>query len=173
MSNLHQGNATKEFGGSLTRAQNNIRSVNSMNMLKKQTYKPVSKKRLGTPIKFKSQTILDIDEEEDELIQNLTKEIEELRAKRMSHDLYKKNLVDDDDSDEFETAIFELEATFSMPDLKTLQFIVDMIYGNRYDKVILQCLKNRRTAEEAFSYGAIGDQVEALKAAYLAEEKKA
>ena len=60
-----------------------------------------------------------------------------------------------------------------MPDLKTLQFIVDMIYGNRYDKVILQCLKNRRTAEEAFSYGAIGDQVEALKAAYLAEEKKA
>ena len=60
-----------------------------------------------------------------------------------------------------------------MPDLKTLQFIVDMIYGNRYDKVILQCLKNRKTAEEAFSYGGIGEQVEALKAAYLAEEKKA
>ena len=68
MSNLHQGNSTKEFGGSLTRAQTNIRSINSMNMLKKQTYKPVSKKRLGTPIKFKPQTILDIDEEEDELI---------------------------------------------------------------------------------------------------------
>ena len=60
-----------------------------------------------------------------------------------------------------------------MPDLKTLQFIVDMIYGNRYDKVILVCLKNRRTAEETFSYGGIGEQVEALKAAYLAEEKKA
>ena len=37
---------------------------------------------------------------------NLTKEIEELRAKRLSHDLYKKNSIEDDDEDEFETAIF-------------------------------------------------------------------
>lgn len=41
------------------------------------------------------------------MIRNLTKEIEELRAKRLSHDLYKKNPLDDgDDSEDFETAIF-------------------------------------------------------------------
>lgn len=38
------------------------------------------------------------------MIQNLTREIEELRAKRLSHDFYKR--VDDDDDDDFETAIF-------------------------------------------------------------------
>ena len=49
---------------------------------------------------------MDVDEEEDELISNLTKEIEELRAKRLSHDLYKKNNLDDDDSDDFDGDIF-------------------------------------------------------------------
>ena len=44
--------------------------------------------------------------EDDDLLRNLTKEIEELRAKRLSHDLYKKNTLEDDDSDDFETAIF-------------------------------------------------------------------
>lgn len=67
----------------------------------------MSKKRLGTPIKMKrgaqAQTIID-DEEDDEMIQNLTREIEELRAKRMSHDFYKR--AEDDDDDDFETAIF-------------------------------------------------------------------
>lgn len=36
----------------------------------------------------------------------MTKEIEELRAKRLSHDLYKKNNLDDDDSDDFDGDIF-------------------------------------------------------------------
>ena len=40
------------------------------------------------------------------MIKNLTKEIEELRAKRLSHDLYKKNTIDVEDSEDFETAIF-------------------------------------------------------------------
>lgn len=40
------------------------------------------------------------------MIQSLTKEIEELRAKRLSHDLYKRSTLDDDDDDDFETAIF-------------------------------------------------------------------
>ena len=39
------------------------------------------------------------------MLQNLTKEIEELRAKRLSHDLYKRSTLEDDD-DDFETAIF-------------------------------------------------------------------
>lgn len=37
---------------------------------------------------------------------NLTKEIEELRAKRLSHNLYKQSTLEDDDDDDFETAIF-------------------------------------------------------------------
>ena len=36
----------------------------------------------------------------------MTKEIEELRAKRLSHDLYKRSTLEDDDEDDFETAIF-------------------------------------------------------------------
>ena len=40
------------------------------------------------------------------MIKNLTKEIEELRAKRLSHDLYKRGTLEDDDEDDFETAIF-------------------------------------------------------------------
>ena len=39
-------------------------------------------------------------------MQSLTKEIEELRAKRFSRDMYKKTTIEDDDDDEFETAIF-------------------------------------------------------------------
>lgn len=50
MSSLNSG---KELGGSLSRAQNNVRSMTSMTAMRKQTYKPVSKKRLGTPIKVK------------------------------------------------------------------------------------------------------------------------
>ena len=47
------------------------------------------------------------DDEDDEMIQNLTKEIEELRAKRLSHDLYKNRQAEAEESDEeFETAIF-------------------------------------------------------------------
>lgn len=40
------------------------------------------------------------------MLLNLTKEIEELRAKRLSHDLYKRSTLEDDDDDDFETAIF-------------------------------------------------------------------
>ncbi len=40
------------------------------------------------------------------MIKNLTREIEELRAKRLSHDLYKKNTAEEDEDDDFETAIF-------------------------------------------------------------------
>lgn len=36
----------------------------------------------------------------------MTKEIEELRAKRLSYDLYKRSTLEDDDDDDFETAIF-------------------------------------------------------------------
>jgi len=78
--------------------------------MRKMPAKQVSKKRLGTPIKVKAgryntQTIID-DDEDDDLIKSLTKEIEELRAKRLSHDLYKKATVEDTDEEDFETAIF-------------------------------------------------------------------
>lgn len=108
MSSLHSGLNTHELGagggsGSMSRTFN---SVKSMPSLKKQPVKTV--KRLGTPIKVKrgsvkASTIID-DEEDDEMIQSLTREIEELRAKRLSHDFYKR--AEDDDDDDFETAIF-------------------------------------------------------------------
>lgn len=116
MSSLHSGLVSNEMGGSLTRGSNTLKS-SLQNLARKQNTtsgKATSQKRLGTPIKFKRgsgaasygiQTIID-DDEDDEMIQNLTKEIEELRAKRLSHDLYKRSTLDDDDDDDFETAIF-------------------------------------------------------------------
>jgi len=101
------------MGSSLTRGSNTLKS-SLQNLARKPNTsgKATSQKRLGTPIKFKRyggppgiQTIID-DDEDDEMIQNLTKEIEELRAKRLSHDLYKRSTLDDDDDDDFETAIF-------------------------------------------------------------------
>ena len=70
-------------------------------------------RRFGTPIKTRGgrplqqpQPIFDVDEEDDELIKNLQKEIEELRAKRLNHDFFKKNTIDDDEDDNFESAFF-------------------------------------------------------------------
>ena len=36
----------------------------------------------------------------------MQKEIEELRAKRLNHDFFKKNTIDDDEDDNFESAFF-------------------------------------------------------------------
>ena len=98
MSSLHSGTDT----GTLNR---HFTSVS--NLVKRQPAKMVSKKRIATPIKVKGggyhHTIID-DDEDDGFLQNLTKEIEELRAKRLSHDLYKKNSIEDDDDEDFETA---------------------------------------------------------------------
>ena len=76
-------------------------------------------KRFGTPIKTRGRPLLTTsklqedtegegaDAEDDELIKNLQKEIEELREKRLKDDFFKKNtLEDDDEEDNFETAFF-------------------------------------------------------------------
>lgn len=68
----------------------------------------VSKKRLGTPIKMKQNflnTLVD-DDEQDATIENLNKEIAELRAKNKNHGSLRNRLIDDeDDEDDLETAL--------------------------------------------------------------------
>lgn len=48
----------------------------------------------------------DGEEEDDDLIKNLQKEIEELREKRLNHDFFQKISLEDDDEDNFETEFF-------------------------------------------------------------------
>ena len=85
MSSLHSGlPVSTDFGGSLPRAFNTVKSVPNLAAVRKQPTRSgaVSKKRLGTPIKKQGTlkaSIID-DDEDDELIKNLTREIEEIRA---------------------------------------------------------------------------------------------
>ena len=92
------------LGGSLTRSGFTT-TKSQPNLYRKQPAKPVNKKRLGTPIKVKTMLQPTEEDEDDELLKNLTREIEELRAKRLSHEIH-KNAAEDDEDDDFETAIF-------------------------------------------------------------------
>ena len=118
MSSLNSGGllASQEVGtSSLNRSINPTRSL--PNLMSKTAN--TKQKRFGTPIKTRGRPLLTTsklqedtegegaDAEDDELIKNLQKEIEELREKRLKDDFFKKNtLEDDDEEDNFETAFF-------------------------------------------------------------------
>lgn len=95
------------------------RSMNPTRSLPNLMSKPSTKqKRFGTPIKTRGRPLGttakmledcegEAEAEDDELIKNLQKEIEELREKRLNHEFFKKNtLEDEDEEDNFETAFF-------------------------------------------------------------------
>ena len=119
VASLHSSLVPQQESNSMTRTQNTLKSSTMPNLMTRKAaparHVP-AKQRMGTPVKVKRiggpsgatgiQTINDDDEEDDEMIKNLTKEIEELRAKRLSHDLYKRSTLEHDDDDDFETAIF-------------------------------------------------------------------
>ena len=74
-------------------------------MLRKENPKVISKKRIGTPIKVKSSYLKD--EHNASYLEDINKEIRELREKRMQHNTFNNQRISsDDEDDEFETAIF-------------------------------------------------------------------
>ena len=73
-------------------------------MLRKENPKVISKKRIGTPIKMKHSYLND--EQNASYLEDLNKEIRELREKRMQHNTFNQRINDEDDDDDFETAIF-------------------------------------------------------------------
>lgn len=76
----------------------------SVPMLRKETPKVVSKKRVGTPIKLKHSYLKD--EVNASYLEDLNKEIAALREKRLQHSTLHQRINDEDEDDDFETAIF-------------------------------------------------------------------
>lgn len=106
MSSLNSRVITEDLSSSFNRSFNPLRTVSSLSRTVP-SKTPQNKKRQGTPIKVnRVQSNALADDEDDELIRSLTREIEELRAKRLSHGFYKKNDVDEEEEDNFETAFF-------------------------------------------------------------------
>ena len=76
----------------------------SVPMLRKENPKAISKKRVGTPIKLKHSYLKD--EANASYLEDLNKEIRELREKRMQHNTFNQRINDEAEDDDFETAIF-------------------------------------------------------------------
>ena len=73
-------------------------------MLRKENPKAVSKKRIGTPIKVKPNYASE--QQNDAYLEDINKEIRELRERRLQHNSFNAKIQSDDEDDDFETAIF-------------------------------------------------------------------
>ena len=73
-------------------------------MLRKENQKVVSKKRIGTPIKVKPS--YHTEQQNDSYLDDINKEIRELREKRLQHNTFTSKIHSDDEDDDFETAMF-------------------------------------------------------------------